>query len=302
MGPTSAAAVLAVLALLLAGPVPAFLSRRTAIRRAPRAATVLWQAVALAAVLSATGATLALSTGTGLGEGRGPVELVVAALALAVTVVVVGRLLLSGHLVGTRLRALRREHRRLVDLLGSPEGDHLVLEDETPVAYCLPGVLHGRVVVTRGAVVRLPEEQLAAVLAHERAHLHARHDLVLEAFTVLHSAFPRVVSSDRALAEVRLLVELLADAAARRQHGAVPLARALVTLADGPRVGAAAVPGRGTGAGVPATADAGLRSRVELLADDRSHRLLAAVLYTAAAVLLVVPTVFVAYPWLATLV
>lgn len=48
--------VLLVLALLLTGPVPALLARATWPLRVPRAALVLWQAVALAAVLSALGA------------------------------------------------------------------------------------------------------------------------------------------------------------------------------------------------------------------------------------------------------
>ena len=57
----------------------------------------------------------------------------------------------------------------------------------------------------------LEPDELDAVLSHEQAHLRARHDLVLEAFTVLHEAFPRWVSSRAALDEVAMLVEVLAD-------------------------------------------------------------------------------------------
>ena len=42
-----------VLALALVGPVPALLARASWTMRAPRASVVLWQAIALAAVLSA---------------------------------------------------------------------------------------------------------------------------------------------------------------------------------------------------------------------------------------------------------
>src|SRR6476660_9739832 len=56
------APVFAGLALLLAGPVPALLSRATWPYRAPRAALVLWQAIALAAVLSAFSSGLAIAT------------------------------------------------------------------------------------------------------------------------------------------------------------------------------------------------------------------------------------------------
>ena len=49
------------LALALVGPVPALLARASWPMRAPRAAVVLWQAVAVAAVLSAFSAGLALA-------------------------------------------------------------------------------------------------------------------------------------------------------------------------------------------------------------------------------------------------
>jgi len=185
----------------------------------PFAAMALWQAVALAAVLSALGAGLSLATGRTLtGEPSLP-GLVVAALALTVTLVVVARLLVSGHRVGTSLRAQRRVHREQIDLVAGRLEDLHILEHDVPVAYCLPGVAKSRVVVSAAALERLERPQLAAVLAHERAHLSARHDLVLEAFTVLHRAFPRWVSSDAALREVQLLVEILADRAAVRVGG-----------------------------------------------------------------------------------
>ncbi len=51
-----------VVALLLIGPVPALLARATWTQRAPRAAVVLWQAIALAAVLSAFSAGIAIAS------------------------------------------------------------------------------------------------------------------------------------------------------------------------------------------------------------------------------------------------
>lgn len=283
------AVVLATLAGALSGPVPALLARRPGLRRTPRAAMTLWQAVALSAVLAALGATLALFTGTGLGADRGWVERVVAAGALLLTGVVAGRLVLTGHRVGTRLRTMRRHHRELIDVLAAEGEGYLVVEGDTALAYCLPGLAGRRVVVTSAAAASLQREELDAVVAHERAHLSARHDLVLEAFTVLHQAFPRWVSSGRALEEVRLLVEVLADAAARRRHGALPLARALVALTGAPAPGVALA-----AAGSPSE----LVARIELLTDPRGHRLLAGALYAAAAAVLALPTVFVAYPWL----
>ena len=91
---------LVLLAAVLAGPAPAVLARTPAVRRAPRAAMVLWQAVALAAVLAALGAGLSLATVPDLPP-------VVVALALVVTLTVLGRLLPSGwsRSVGTHRAA-----------------------------------------------------------------------------------------------------------------------------------------------------------------------------------------------------
>lgn len=280
--------VLAALAIALAGPVPWVLTRLPALRRTPRAAMVLWQSVALAGVLAALGAGLSLVTAQLVGD-QSVRSYVVSAIPLCLTGLVLARLLLSGHRVGTGLRALRRRHRHLVDLLAEDRDGVHVLEHEAPTAYCLPG-LRSRVVVSSGTVQSLAAGELAAVLAHERAHVRARHDLVLEAFTVLQQAFPAVVTSRQALAEVELLVEVLADRAARRRCGA----RALVTAFS-------ALTGDGASSAPSATLAAsavGLRARLDLLLDERRHPLQAATLLLAAAAVLVLPTLLVVLPWL----
>lgn len=282
--------VLGLLAVLLAGPAPAVLRRWTATRRTPRSAMLLWQAVALAAVLAALGAGLSLVTQVAWRQEPTPVRLVVAGAALVVTAVVLGRLLLTGHLVGTRLRELRQRHREQVDLLAEREQGVSVLTHDVPVAYCLPGARSGRVVLTRGVLATLSPEATQAVLVHERAHLAARHDLVVEAFTVLHQAFPRYVRSAAALTEVRLLVELLADAAAVRAVGARPLAQALLALAGG------RVPDGTLGA------TAGdLPVRADLLAQARPRPVQTVVLTALALAVLALPTTLVVLPWLTSL-
>lgn len=223
---------LAGLAVALVWVAPRVLARRTGLRRSPRAALAAWQAVSLGGVLAAvsvTPAALPAALGReGLADHPGLV-----ALALLVSAAVIVRLLVSGHLVGTRIRSARAEHRALVDILGERD-DHgvVVLEHPTPTAYCIPG-RGSRLVLTRGVLDALPGDQLAAVLAHERAHLRARHDLLLEFFTVLDRSVPPVLRSPAALAEVRLLVEALADRAAVRRSGAVATARAMVAIAEG---------------------------------------------------------------------
>jgi len=166
-----------------------------------------------------------------------------------------------------------------------------VLAEQTPLAYCLPALREARVVVSVGALDRLDDRELGAVLSHERAHLRARHDLVLEAFIMLHTAFPRWVRSEVALEQARTLVELLADDGARRRNGPAPLARALVALAG------SRAPEAGLAAGESATV---LRVQ-RLAAPEPHHPWQSAAVYAAASALLVLPTVTVAAPILRAL-
>jgi Zn-dependent protease with chaperone function len=291
--------ILAGLALVLAGPAPALLARAEWPYQIPRAAVALWQALALAAVLAALGAGIALSYSTAgqPGEPRfdsSSLRDLTAAAVLALTTLVGVRLLWAAGRVAVGTRARRRRHRDLVDVLATPDGlvpGLRVLAEQTPLAYCLPALRGARVVVSVGAMERLDERELRAVLAHEQAHLRARHDLVLEAFTMLHTAFPRWVRSEVALAQARTLVELLADDDARRRNGPVPLARALVALAGSP-----------TPAAGLAAAKSAIVLRVQRLADpEPPDRWLSAATYAAAAALLILPTVTVAAPILKAL-
>jgi hypothetical protein len=291
--------LLAALALVLTGPAPALLARADWPYRIPRAAVALWQALALAAVLAALGAGIALSYSAAgqPGEPRfdsSSLRDLTAAAVLALTALVGVRLLWSAGRVAVGTRSRRRRHRDLVDVLATPDGlvpGLRVLAEQTPLAYCLPALRGARVVVSVGAMERLDERELRAVLAHEQAHLRARHDLVLEAFTMLHTAFPRWVRSEVALAQARTLVELLADNDARRRNGPVPLARALVALAGSP------APAAGLAVAKSATV-----LRVQRLADpEPPERWLSAATYAAAAALLVLPTVTVAAPILEAL-
>ena len=214
---------LGLLALALAGPAPWLFLRLPQLRTVPRAAMILWQATALAAVLAALGAGLSLATNTGLGRDPSAADRAVAIFALTITSVVGARLLWKGHLVGTRLRAARRRQRDLLDVLADTPG-HPCPPPRDADGLLIPG-LRPRLVLTAAALTTLEPAELDAVLSHERGHLRARHDLVLEAFTVLHEAFPRWVSSRAALDEVAMLVEVLADEFAVRRVGARPLAR-----------------------------------------------------------------------------
>jgi Zn-dependent protease with chaperone function len=140
----------------------------------------------------------------------------------------------SAPLHGRRLGVTLSEHstpargRRRLDALGRGLGVTLV-EHSAPAAYCLPG-RGGRIVVTTAALAALDDDRLAAVIAHERAHLRQRHHLVLAFAQGLVRVFPPVFRVVRD--EIAYLVELAADDAAARRHGRLTTADALVTLAE----------------------------------------------------------------------
>ena len=94
----------------------------------------------------------------------------------------------------------------------------LVVDHPAAAAYCLPGI-RSKMVVSVGTLDLLAPAELAAVLAHERAHVRARHDLVLIPFTSLRRAFPRSQVIARAHWTVALLIEMMADDHALRVPG-----------------------------------------------------------------------------------
>ncbi len=192
----------------------------------------------------------------------------------------------------------RRRHRALLSLLahGDPKvPGALVVDYPAAAAYCVPG-LRSRIVISAGTLDLLDQAELAAVLAHERAHLRERHDLVLLPFTALARAFPWSVLVQRSYASVALLVEMLADDHAARQRPARELVTALI------RVGAAGAPG--TPAGTLAAAEegaegeGGVTARVErLLTPAPGLSLAALILITStAAALVVVPAALLVMP------
>jgi len=135
----------------------------------------------------------------------------------------------------------RRRQRALLTLLahGDPKvPGALVVDYPTAAAYCLPG-LRSKIVVSVGTLELLGRGELAAVLAHERAHLRERHDLVLLPFTALRRAFPRSATCAEADRAVALLVEMLADDHALRARPARELVSALVRFGT---AGACATP------------------------------------------------------------
>ncbi|MFG2882137.1 M56 family metallopeptidase [Streptomyces sp. NPDC048297] len=113
--------------------------------------------------------------------------------------------------------------------LPATRGPMLVLEDEYPDAWWMPG--HPpQLVVTTGALQRLTDHQLDAVLTHERGHARAHHDWLLHLSTALATGFPRVPLFAHFCDQTHRLVELAADDTASRRCGHLTTALALIEL------------------------------------------------------------------------
>ncbi len=108
----------------------------------------------------------------------------------------------------------------------------VVLDVPQPAAYCLSG-RPATIVVTSGALALLDPPQLAAVLAHERAHLASRHHLLIALTRGLAAVFPAVPLFARGAENVARLAEMCADDAAARRTGRGILVTALLAMATG---------------------------------------------------------------------
>jgi beta-lactamase regulating signal transducer with metallopeptidase domain len=283
-------------------------------RRSPAAAILLWQALGLGWGLAAVGALAGMGAAPGgfgvaggalavaaaavrdVAAGGAPTGLI-AALRLLCLAAGTGLLtLLCWVLVAASAAVLRarRRQRALLSLLahGDPKvPGALVVDYPAAAAYCVPG-LRSRIVISAGTLALLDQAELAAVLAHERAHLRERHDLVLLPFTALCRAFPRSASARRAHGAVALLVEMLADDHALRHRPARELVSALI------RVGAAGTGSTPAGALAVGTQDSEVATRVARLLEPAPGLSAAALtLVCAAAVLLVaVPAALLVLP------
>jgi Zn-dependent protease with chaperone function len=219
--------------------------------RAPMLATAAYLTAAwsVMAALGLAGLTLAVHA-TALGGGLShligacvlrlratydtPGGATVAGLGLTMAGAVAARTVFTAltHLHGTRRLAL--QHAQTAQFVGRPEpGLGATLVDHwQPAAYCVAG-RRPTVILTTGALEALNDDQVAAVLAHERAHLTFRHHLLKDLARIGRQVLPFVPLMRATDTQVARLVELHADDMARRSCAPGPLATALVILATG---------------------------------------------------------------------
>lgn len=133
-------------------------------------------------------------------------------------------------------RSLHERHVELAWLLHAerPRGGQVLwVPAEQPLAYSMAGS-PPLVVMSAGLRDRLDRSAVAAVLAHERAHLQRRHHLVLAMAAAVAAAVAWLPLTRQSPALVRTLVELDADAHAARTCGPDGLQSALRTLGAAP--------------------------------------------------------------------
>jgi Zn-dependent protease with chaperone function len=247
---------LAILAIILAWPVPLLLSRARWTARSPFAAMTLWQAIALAGGLSMIGAMLVFGLvplGDDLISGLRNLAAIMlgrptsppaagAQLQFWNVFALSAAGLLFSHLVFTllltyaRIRRQRRRHRELLELLSSPASGRpgtVVISHDVPVAYCLPGGARSVTVLSDGLMNLLEPEELRAVLIHEKTHLVQRHHLLLWAFAAWRYALPWLPTSRLAQRAVNSLIEMLADDVALRSVERSTLVKAIALVASG---------------------------------------------------------------------
>ncbi|MFI6287805.1 M56 family metallopeptidase [Streptomyces sp. NPDC051018] len=275
------ALTLAVYALMAGVAVPYALARSRWAHRAPTVAVLAWQGLTLTFVVAAALAVyhvvlveqhvhdglVGLLSACGLAAdappGGSPATLSDVGLLLAPATIVLFPL---GWLARTawQARGERRRHAALLTVIGTEASEYgaTVVDHDVPAVYCLPGRAR-RMVVTRGALELLTDEQLWAVLEHEKAHIRGRHHLLRAATTAFARAFPGLPLAALAKEQTALLLEMIADDRALRFHSREALATALCEVAAG------RAPRAGLGAGGPGAL---IRLRRILTPEDRPHR------------------------------
>ncbi len=270
----SVAACLLIYSFAVAVLVPRPLRRLTHRGTAPRLGAVAWLVVMVSVVGSWTAAAASLVS-EAVGDWGHPARLAstcfaavhAAATGQYGTVLQVGLLMLTAAGAAAlialafrlgralhRARARTHEHASTARIVGHRvDGvDAVVLDAPERAAYCVAG-RPDTIVVTSSALDVLDRWNLAAVLAHEHAHLDGRHHQILAFTRSLAAILPRAALFTTGAAEIARLLEMCADDAAARRCGPDALLDALLALTGQPPLPAGAM--GATGASVLARAE-----------------------------------------------
>jgi Zn-dependent protease with chaperone function len=261
--------LLAGYAVAVACYLPAALTRLTARGVSPRLGLAAWLAAMLTALAAMAAAVVFLVRAAARGWpwlaeavcrevagracARGTYQNAIFELALAAAAIIVAlAAAVAAWRYGRSLQRAQRQtraHARTARIAGRAlpgAGPAVVLDAPQRAAYCVPG-RPAAIVVTTAALAVLDQAQLAAVLAHERAHLAGRHHLLVAVTRALAVSFPAVPLFTAGPRQVARLAEMCADDSAARGAGRPALVAALLAMGTGLPLQAAALP-------LPATA------------------------------------------------
>lgn len=196
--------------------------------------------------------------------------------------------LLASGVAATAWRLIRSRRRRMTLRVPSYVGVHephdgfelITLPTETTLAYSVAG-REPQVVIGRGLRARLDEGQLAAVVAHEHAHLRWHHQRWLDAIDASAGLLWFVPWARRSARAARVALECWADRDAADVAGPRSLRGALLVAADAAPASHAVASLNG--------ADA-LAQRIAMLDGDRGRRDLPALTLSVLAFTAVVAT------------
>lgn len=266
----SLAACLLAYSMVVAVLGPPLLARATRTGAAPRLGMIAWSAAMGSMVLSwaLAGVLLAADLMRGWGQldrllagcfatlqaaavgGYGGFLQAVLAVVTATTVLALAVLAARVGAGVRRARVNSRRHAEAAVLAARGAargpGGSVVVEVEQPSVYCLAG-RPATIVITSGALAALADDQLAAVLDHERAHLAGRHHQLLGLARALARTLPGMRLFTEGAAELARLAEMRADDVAARRHGGDTVVGALLALAAPGLVPAPALGAAGSG-------------------------------------------------------
>jgi len=218
---------------------PLLLGRLPLVAQRPVAMLAAWHGFLATAVLSlGSGLGLLIHQGmamqAGAGAERAEVVVPLAYAAAGVLGILLFRIVEEG---GRVVRDARQRAGEVATLLLASRPyrvagrDARIVESDVPLAALSPAT--GVILLTTEARARLDDDELAAVIEHETAHLEQRHALAVRLAQVSRAILPALPASQRLALSTTIAIEFIADDHAARATGPATVASALTKLDPG---------------------------------------------------------------------
>lgn len=215
---------------------PLLLGRLPLVAQRPVAMLAAWHGFLVTAVLSlGSGLGLLIHQGVAMQAGadaeRVAVVVPLAYAAAGVLGILLFRIVEEG---GRVVRDARHRAGEVATLLLASRPyrvagrDARLVESDVPLAALSPAT--GVILLTTEARARLDDDELAAVIEHETAHLEQRHALAVRLAQVSRAILPALPASQRLALSTTIAIEFIADDHAARVAGPATVAAALAKL------------------------------------------------------------------------